>query len=116
MRGVIAKSRETIKEDGYDELLWDEGLSFSLLLFLRRAELTFPLLSLFSPTTSPPLTTTTNEPGDGIVLHSSASALPGGPERWTRHLKGEVESNYGHVSLVGDVDGIKKCLVKLYDE
>ncbi|ORY85950.1 hypothetical protein BCR35DRAFT_324595 [Leucosporidium creatinivorum] len=78
VRGVIARSRESIKEDPYEELLWDEG--------------------------------------DGIVLHSSASILPGGPSRWTKHLKGEVESNYGHVSLVGDVDSIRKCLVKLYDE
>lgn len=53
--------------------------------------------------------------GDGIVLYSSASSLPGGPDRWNKHLKGVVESSFGHVSLVGDVENIRKCLVELYD-
>ncbi|KAM0786141.1 hypothetical protein ACM66B_006949 [Microbotryomycetes sp. NB124-2] len=52
--------------------------------------------------------------GDGIVLHSSSSSLPGSPEKWNRHVKGVVESNFGHVSLIGDLGAIKQCLHELY--
>ena len=52
--------------------------------------------------------------GDGIVLYESAKRLPGGPDRWNRHLVGVEESQHGHVSLLGDLDGIRRCLGKLY--
>lgn len=45
--------------------------------------------------------------GDGIVLHSSASVLPGG---WGKEVKGVVESGFGHVSLLGDLEGVRKAL------
>ncbi|GAA5931518.1 hypothetical protein JCM10213_003131 [Rhodosporidiobolus nylandii] len=89
VRGVLSTSRETIAEEGYDRLLWAEG--------------------------------------DGIVLWESATRLPGDPEvrggkrgekeggdGWMDHLKGCVESQHGHVSLLGDLDGVRKCLELLY--
>lgn len=52
--------------------------------------------------------------GDGIVLYDSARELPGGEGRWMRHLKGVEESSHGHVSLLGDLGGVRRCLEKLY--
>ncbi|KAK4052319.1 hypothetical protein OIO90_004400 [Microbotryomycetes sp. JL221] len=52
--------------------------------------------------------------GDGIVLYSSASSLPSGPDKWNKHVKGVVESNFGHVSLIGDLGAIRQCLHLLY--
>ncbi|GJN93825.1 hypothetical protein Rhopal_006883-T1 [Rhodotorula paludigena] len=65
--------------------------------------------------------------GDGIVLHESATRLPGDPEvegrartgkpetdRWMYHLQGTVESSHGHIGLLGDLDGVKKGLELLY--
>lgn len=45
--------------------------------------------------------------GDGIVLYDSATELPG---LWGNHLKGIVESKMGHVSLLGDLEAVKKSL------
>lgn len=52
--------------------------------------------------------------GDGIVLYDSAKSLPGGEDRWNRHLVGVEESTHGHVSLLGDLDAVRRCLAKLY--
>ncbi|KAK4048407.1 hypothetical protein OIV83_004753 [Microbotryomycetes sp. JL201] len=52
--------------------------------------------------------------GDGIVLYSSSSSLPSGPNKWNRHVKAVVESTFGHVSLIGDLSAIKQCLHELY--
>ena len=98
VRGVIAKDRASIKTDPYEDLLWDEGECP-----LHSISQSY-VLNLASST------------GDGIVLHASSSSLPGGPDRWNKHVKGIVESNHGHVSLVGDVNSVRQCLVKLYDE
>ncbi|GAA5979250.1 hypothetical protein JCM11641_001973 [Rhodosporidiobolus odoratus] len=87
VRGVLSTSASTIITEGYDRLLWGEG--------------------------------------DGIVLFETATRLPGDPEvwggkrgrdhgKWQEHLKGVVESQNGHVSLLGDLDGVRKCLELLY--
>ena len=65
--------------------------------------------------------------GDGIVLYESASRLPGDPElegrkrtgdpandRWHAHLRGVVETNHGHVGMLGDLDAVRKCFELLY--
>ncbi|SCV73144.1 BQ2448_7069 [Microbotryum intermedium] len=44
--------------------------------------------------------------GDGIVTYESASSLPG---QWNTLVKGVVESNFGHVSLLADIDSVAKC-------
>ncbi|GAA6036230.1 hypothetical protein JCM8097_006847 [Rhodosporidiobolus ruineniae] len=87
VRGVLSTSHDTIATEGYERLLWAEG--------------------------------------DGIVLYESASRLPGDPEvrgkkrgegddKWMGHLKGVVESSHGHVSLLGDLDAVRKCVTMLY--
>lgn len=48
--------------------------------------------------------------GDGIVLHSSATALPA---CWTPHLKVTEASTYGHVSLLSDLDVVDRALARL---
>ncbi|KAM0749622.1 hypothetical protein T439DRAFT_314947 [Meredithblackwellia eburnea MCA 4105] len=60
--------------------------------------------------------------GDGIVCYDSARSLPGPvatpcntPVGWNSHLKGVVESNFGHVSLLGDLQAVGKCLEKLWN-
>ncbi|KAK4691350.1 hypothetical protein P7C70_g9369, partial [Phenoliferia sp. Uapishka_3] len=52
--------------------------------------------------------------GDGIVLFDSAKELPGGEDRWMKHLTAVEESVHGHVSLLGDLDAVRRCLVRLY--
>lgn len=46
-------------------------------------------------------------PGDGIVLKSSALALP---EPWKQHLKTVEESPFGHLSLLGDLKTVDRAL------
>ncbi|GAA5827809.1 hypothetical protein JCM11251_007682 [Rhodosporidiobolus azoricus] len=88
VRGVLVSSRDKIVEEGYDRLLWAEG--------------------------------------DGIVLYETATRLPGDPEvegrkrgegddKWHGLLKGVVETQNGHVSMLGDLDGVRECLRLLYD-
>ncbi|KAI5481214.1 hypothetical protein MNV49_005649 [Pseudohyphozyma bogoriensis] len=50
-------------------------------------------------------------PGDGIVLYESAKSLPG---RWQNGLVGVEESVHGHVSLLGDLDGVRRCMARLH--
>ncbi|GAA5862117.1 hypothetical protein JCM3774_006180 [Rhodotorula dairenensis] len=89
VRGILVTSRERIACEGYDRLLWAEG--------------------------------------DGIVLYESATRLPGDPEldgrqrtgdpandRWHAHLRGIVETNHGHVGMLGDLDAVRKCFELLY--
>ncbi|GAA5867660.1 hypothetical protein JCM8547_001334 [Rhodosporidiobolus lusitaniae] len=87
VRGVLSSAREKIAEEGVKRLTWAEG--------------------------------------DGIVLYESATRLPGDPEvkgrkrgegddKWMGHLKGVVESGHGHVSLLGDVEAVRKALKLLY--
>lgn len=45
--------------------------------------------------------------GDGIVTFQSARTLPG---QWNNHLRGVEESGFGHVSLLGDLDTVRKAL------
>lgn len=53
--------------------------------------------------------------GDGIVLHSSSSSLPGPPNaKWNTLVKGVVETNFGHVSMLGDLGAMRECLSLLY--
>ncbi|GAA5895683.1 hypothetical protein JCM6882_000368 [Rhodosporidiobolus microsporus] len=87
VRGVLSTSRTTIAEEGYDRLLWAAG--------------------------------------DGIVLYETATRLPGDPEvrggkrgegddKWQGLLKGVVETQNGHVSMLGDLDGVRECVRLLY--
>lgn len=89
VRGILVTSKEDIAREGYERLLWAEG--------------------------------------DGIVLYESASRLPGDPElegrkrtgdpandRWHAHLRGVVETNHGHVGMLGDLDAVRKCFELLY--
>lgn len=61
------------------------------------------------------------------MLYESASRLPGDPElegrkrtgdpandRWHAHLRGVVETNHGHVGMLGDLDAVRKCFELLY--
>ncbi|SGY12059.1 BQ5605_C011g06374 [Microbotryum silenes-dioicae] len=48
--------------------------------------------------------------GDGIVTYESASSLPG---PWNDLVKGVVESNFGHVSLLADIDAVARCFEAL---
>lgn len=52
--------------------------------------------------------------GDGIVSYVSATELPGGKDKWMKHVVGIEESSHGHVSLLGDLSTVRKCLEKLY--
>ena len=49
--------------------------------------------------------------GDGVVL-ASAAQLPAG----YRCVKGgRVESERGHVGLLGDLEGVGRCLIAVFD-
>ncbi|BGP11170.1 hypothetical protein OF846_004714 [Rhodotorula toruloides] len=89
VRAVCATSEKHVAIEGYQRLLWAEG--------------------------------------DGIVLYESATRLPGDPElagrprtgkpetdRWMAHLKGVVETSNGHVGMLGDLDGVRKCVELIY--
>ncbi|BGP35145.1 hypothetical protein JCM10296v2_006975 [Rhodotorula toruloides] len=89
VRAVCATSEKHVAIEGYQRLLWAEG--------------------------------------DGIVLYESATRLPGDPElagrprtgkpetdRWMAHLKGVVETSNGHIGMLGDLDGVRKCVELIY--
>lgn len=48
--------------------------------------------------------------GDGIVPFDSARTLPGG---WGRQLKGVVETSHGHVSMLSDINAVRKAVALL---
>jgi hypothetical protein len=48
--------------------------------------------------------------GDGIVLHSSATALP---TPWRAHLRTTEMSSFGHVSLLSDLATVDRALEKI---
>ncbi|BGP27438.1 YJR098C-like protein [Rhodotorula toruloides] len=89
VRAVCATSEKHVAIEGYQRLLWAQG--------------------------------------DGIVLYESATRLPGDPDlagrprtgqpetdKWMAHLKGVVETSNGHVGMLGDLDGVRKCLELVY--
>jgi pimeloyl-ACP methyl ester carboxylesterase len=48
--------------------------------------------------------------GDGIILHSSSTALP---EPWKPHLRSTIHSRHGHVSLLSDLGAVSQALDSL---
>lgn len=111
VRAVCATSEKHVAIEGYQRLLWAEGASEASRAFSFRNERLTNLRSA----------------GDGIVLYESATRLPGDPElagrprtgqpdtdKWMAHLKGVAETSNGHVGMLGDLDGVRRCLEMIY--